>query len=117
MASINGFRLALFEQNSMTSTVNRPIQEPFAANINVPIDGVLSPERQVSVMTTRTDGEPEVDRAVYELNILRTVREKLRCKEVWVVGAKRYCNPDDDLPQDFESRRQEYYQDLVLLIQ
>ena len=92
--------------------VDKPLQEPFAADINVPIDGVLSLERQVSVMTTRADDEPEVDRAVYELNILRTVREKLRCKEVWVMGAKRYCNPDDDLPQDFETRRREYYQDL-----
>ena len=27
-----------------------------------------------------------------------TLRERLRCKEIWVVGADRYRNPDDDLP-------------------
>ena len=29
-----------------------------------------------------------------------------------VVGAGRYRNPDEDLPQDFEDRRAEYYRDL-----
>ena len=38
------------------------------------------------------------------------LREKLRCKEIWVVGADHYRNPDDDLPQDFEEKRASYYQ-------
>jgi hypothetical protein len=29
-----------------------------------------------------------------------------------VVGAKRYCNPEEDLPQDFEQKREIYYQAL-----
>ena len=29
------------------------------------------------------------------------LRERLRCKEVWVAGADRYRNPDEDLPADF----------------
>jgi hypothetical protein len=29
-----------------------------------------------------------------------------------VDGAKRYRNPDEDLPQDFESKRATYYGDL-----
>ncbi|WP_145837497.1 hypothetical protein [Dulcicalothrix desertica] len=36
----------------------------------------------------------------------------MRSKEIWVVGAKRYCNPESDLPQDFEIHRQDYYQAL-----
>jgi len=27
-------------------------------------------------------------------------------------GAKRYCNPEEDLPQDFEAQRETYYQAL-----
>lgn len=34
----------------------------------------------------------------------------MRSKEIWVVGAKRYCNPEEDLPQDFEVHRETYYQ-------
>ena len=76
------------------------------------MDGVLSAEWQEAVMVSGKQGEPEIDRASYELGVLRTVREKLRCKELWVVGAKRYRNPDDDLPQDFDAKREQYYQDL-----
>ena len=39
---------------------------------------------------------------------------QLRCKEIWVVGADRYRNPDDDLPADFEAQREPYYQALDL---
>ncbi|WP_202806740.1 hypothetical protein [Kribbella catacumbae] len=31
------------------------------------------------------------------------------CKEIWVVGADRWRNPDEDLPRDFESRRLGHY--------
>lgn len=91
---------------------DKPRQEPYAADVEVPMDGVLSAEWQAAAMTPDAKGEPKIDRATYELGVLRTVREKLRCKELWVVGAKRYRNPDDDLPQDFEDRREQYYQDL-----
>ncbi len=50
----------------------------------------------------------------YEICVLTVLRERLRCKEIWVVGADRYRNPDEDLPQDFEARRTEYYQSLGL---
>ncbi|MGB5914518.1 MAG: Tn3 family transposase, partial [Phormidesmis sp.] len=86
--------------------------EPYPAETEVPMDGVLSAEWQEAVMVSAKQGEPEIDRASYELGVLRTVREKLRCKELWVVGAKRYRNPDDDLPQDFEEKREQYYLDL-----
>jgi len=44
--------------------------------------------------------------------VLEAVRERVRCKEVWVSGADRYRNPDDDLPADFAVRRNAYYQEL-----
>ena len=40
---------------------------------------------------------------------LQALRDKLRCKEIWVLGADRYRNPDEDLPSDFELHREENY--------
>ena len=40
------------------------------------------------------------------------LQEKLRCRELWVMGANKYRNPDDDLPQDFDIQREEYYRAL-----
>ncbi|GLQ78072.1 hypothetical protein GCM10007881_15880 [Mesorhizobium huakuii] len=45
----------------------------------------------------------------YELCVLTQLRDRIRSKEIWVVGADRYRNPDDDLPRDFEIRRDAYY--------
>jgi hypothetical protein len=36
-----------------------------------------------------------VNRISYEWCVLTTLREKLRCKELWVKGAHRFCNPDE----------------------
>ena len=38
--------------------------------------------------------------------------DALRCKEIWVVGAGRWRNPDDDLPADYAQRRVEHYRTL-----
>jgi len=53
-----------------------------------------------------------VVRSVYEICTFQALREQLRCKEIWVVGANRWCNPDEDLPFDFNSRRTDHYRDL-----
>lgn len=53
-----------------------------------------------------------VNRINYELCVLKVLREKLRCKEIYVKGAARYRNPDEDLPADFNAKRTEYYADL-----
>ena len=59
-------------------------------------------------------GHLRVDRLKYELCVLQVLRERLRCKEIWVVGANRYRNPDEDLPTDFEVEREQYYAALSL---
>jgi hypothetical protein len=46
--------------------------------------------------------------------VLQVLRDRLRCKEIWVVGANRYRNPDDDLPTDLEVQRDQYYSALHL---
>lgn len=48
-------------------------------------------------------------RATYETCTFQALLERLRCKEIWVVGADRWRNPDEDLPADFEDRRVEHY--------
>ena len=59
-------------------------------------------------------GRRRINRISYEICVLQALRTQLRCKEIWVVGANRYRNPDDDLPADFETQRAEYYAALNL---
>jgi hypothetical protein len=44
----------------------------------------------------------------YEVVTFQALREHLRCKEIWITGADRWRNPDEDLPADFETRRAEH---------
>ena len=57
------------------------------------------------------DGD-RIDRIDYEICALQALRERLRCKEIWVEDADRYRNPHEDLPADFEVNRFAYYQAL-----
>jgi TnpA family transposase len=45
----------------------------------------------------------------FEMCVLGKLERALKCKEVWVEGAYRFRNPDEDLPADWEERRVEYY--------
>lgn len=78
----------------------------------VPLDGVVPPKWRDLVVEKDDDGRPRINRINYEICVLTALRERLRCKEIWVVGADRYRNPDDDLPRDFETRRADYYREL-----
>ena len=49
-------------------------------------------------------GRRRVVRMIYEVATFQALREALRCKEIWVVGADRWRNPDEDLPHDYEQR-------------
>ena len=80
----------------------------------IPIDGVLKAGAKEILMETDSEGNERINRINYEICVLKALRERLCCKEIWVVGASRYRNPDDDLPTDFETKRQIYYQALTL---
>jgi len=86
----------------------------FAADEQVPLDGVVRPGWRDQVVKTDAHACEQVNRIAYEICVLETLREHLRCKEVWVVGAVRYRNPDEDLPADFAQRREAYYAALKL---
>jgi len=87
-------------------------QRFFAANDEVPIEGVIQPKWKDIIIETDSKGMERVNRINYEIAVLQTLRTRLRCKEIWIEGADRYRNPDEDLPQDFEEYKEEYFQAL-----
>lgn len=89
----------------------------FPAKEDVPIDGVVRGLWREAVVEKDTDGHLRINRITYEVAVLEALRSKLRCKEIWVVGANRYRNPDEDLPADFEENYSAYYQALNLPIE
>jgi len=85
----------------------------FPSGEDVPLDFV-PPLWRDAVVGEDSDGRPCVDRIAYEITVLNALRDQLRCKEVWVAGADRFRNPDDDVPADFEQQRDVYYDALHL---
>ena len=81
----------------------------YEAHTEAPIDGVVRPMWRELLLDAGPRGSQRVHRINYEICVLETLREKLRCKEIWVVGADRWRNPDEDLPADFDERRDNYY--------
>ena len=79
---------------------------------NVPTDGIIGASLSELILETNDDGSVKINRINYELAVLQALRDGLRCKEIWVVGANRYRNPEDDLPTDFEQQKEAYYQAL-----
>ena len=77
---------------------------------DIPIEGVIRKSMRDLVVEQSDSGPVKVNRLNYEMAVLQTLRERLRCKEIWVSGAYRYRDPDEDLPADFEENRETYYQ-------
>jgi hypothetical protein len=75
-------------------------QRLYAAGEKVPVDGV--------VPKAWLDGG-RVERIPYELCVLIALREALRRREVYVQGAGRWKDPDEDLPGDFKDNRDVHY--------
>ena len=84
----------------------------YAADEAVPLDGVIPAGWRPFVLERDKEGNERVNRITYEILVLQALRDKLRCKEIWVEHADRFRNPDDDLPQDFEAERAAYYEAL-----
>ena len=80
----------------------------YPKGVHVPLKGIVPTNWMPHVI----EGEGEVQmihRTAYEICVLKALREKLRCREIWVTGSRRYRNPEEDLPQDFEARKDYYY--------
>lgn len=78
----------------------------------IPIEGVIRPGWQDLVVEEDEDGKQRINRINYEMCVLDSLEDSLRSKEVWVPGADHFRNPDEDLVQDFEERREYYYKRL-----
>ncbi len=114
--------LLLFKSNNQT---HRPVldalewisehreskQQYLILNDRIPIDGVVKPKWR-DVVIEKHGKTLRINRINYEICVLQALRDRLRCKEIWVEGADKYRNPDEDLPQDFDDNRDNYYQDL-----
>src|SRR5947209_8610721 len=86
--------LALMRKYADKNTVFYPEDEV------IPLEGVVKPDQLELIQQGQ-----RINRINYELCTLPVLREKLRCKEVFVKGASRYRNPDEDLPMDFDTKR------------
>ncbi|WP_103382797.1 Tn3 family transposase [Pseudonocardia dioxanivorans] len=83
-----------------------PVDEP------VPLHAGLGGDWEPLVWRADTRGRRRTVRMAYEIATFQALRERLRCKDIWVAGADRWRNPDADLPADFDSRRVEHYREL-----
>jgi len=80
----------------------------------IPLDGIVRPQWQHAVFERDDAGRRRINRISYEICVLQALRAQLRCKEIWVMGANRYRNPDEDLPADFDTQRADYYEALKM---
>jgi len=80
-----------------------PLQE------TIPIDRVVPSAWQAAVIDYDAEGNPVINRINYEVCVLHALREKLRNRTIWVEGADRYRNPDEDTLADYDNRRVDYY--------
>lgn len=80
----------------------------------VPLEDVIQKQWQNWVYQADPQGKFRIRRSRYEVCVLQTLGEKLRCKEIWVEGADRYRDPAEDVPADFNDKRQFYYAALHL---
>lgn len=71
----------------------------------VPMDGVVRKDWREAVV----DDKGKVERIPYELCVLVALRDAVRRREIYVEGAARWRDPEDDLPGDFEATRAVHY--------
>ena len=86
----------------------------YPMDATVLMEDVIPPAMQSWVRQANRSGILQIRRTRYELCVLQGLRDQLRSKEIWVVGADRHCNPDEDTPADYQDKRVEYYQALDL---
>lgn len=77
----------------------------YAAADDVPGEGVVPKAWQSAVV----DERGRTERIPYELCVLVALRDAIRRREIFIEGASKWRNPEDDLPQDFETHREVHY--------
>ncbi len=86
--------------------VDTPGQQRFyPPGDRVPIVGAVPDQWREAVI----DEHDKVERIPYELSVLRALRDALRRREIYVSGAHRWRDPDEDMPVDFDTNRDVHY--------
>jgi hypothetical protein len=75
----------------------------------VTVEGAVRPDWHDLMYRQDPRGRQRVVRAFYECAVFESLREGLKTKDIWVTGADKWRNPDEDLPPDFAQRRAENY--------
>lgn len=93
---------------------NREITDQYYPNSAiVPVDDVLPSQWRDAVLEQCPEtSSVKINRFNYEVAVLEELHKQLSCKLVWIIGSYRYRDPEEDLPKDFEERK-EYYYDLL----
>jgi TnpA family transposase len=60
------------------------------------------------------DKNGKVKRIGYEVYLFKKLADAIRCREIWIKDAFKHRNPDHDLPSDFETNQNMYFNDLSL---
>jgi TnpA family transposase len=74
----------------------------------IPEEMLTGKQREV-VFEKNAEGKDRVAKHPFELVVLRKLEKALKCKELWVEGAYRFRNPDEDLPPAWPQTRVEHY--------
>ncbi|WP_327713192.1 hypothetical protein OG912_37135 [Streptomyces sp. NBC_00464] len=88
--------------------LDQPLKEGafFDLAESVPLAGVVPEHWRAAAVV---DERGRIECVPYELCVLVALRDAVRRREIWVVGANRWRNPEDDLPADFEGNRDVHY--------
>lgn len=71
-------------------------------------EGLFTAKERALIFVESPAGEKAVKHQ-FEMCVLRKLERALKCKELWVHGAYRFRNPDEDLPTDWPSTRIAHY--------
>lgn len=80
----------------------------FPEPVSDSILNAINPKYQELVIDNCNE-KKKIKRIDYELCLLRSLRDKLRTKEIWIKNAYHYRDPEKDLPQDYQENKSKYY--------
>ncbi|WP_254260300.1 hypothetical protein [Listeria fleischmannii] len=86
--------------------------------VDIPLHSEIVPPKWYElVVKEEENGNIHINRINYEICVLYALRDKLKCREIWVDNAYRYRNPEEYLPKDFEEQKKRHYEELHLPIE
>lgn len=87
----------------------------YPRNKALPALKIIPPKWKAMIAEEVSDKEGSsvrMNRANYEIAILEILRVLLGCKQIWVEGAYRYRDPEEDFPKNFEENLESFLKKL-----